>query len=480
MKGPLFNKSVSRLSTRDNLGIKGPYTSISRNICEIINTVTPTPFYWCFLTWIRYDAHQNKRVNLHNTEAFFKYLERQDYYFIVSSLLYAQENNIEPGPIVGKDNVIEKIKNYDLLYPVEHKYYSAEYRGMNYYPAGLETSGLFRYKENEQTKMPYITKKGEELALAFEKVIKDTQYYKYYRLNDESVPKDVLLEYANVINIRLDGFDECKKILKEVFFDQNVRKNLCSCCDYINYINKVFGEESFTLKNLRNILFEKSHSSLPEQLQDIAKSWEIAIGREYFTLGIEIIWQQLTRVLNASPMNKKTWIAETLKKQKDLSYLEMNVSEYLKTCVYEFDKREDLIYHANREKEIVNNSLTDGLGIMLESYNRFYQREDFSELHNSFLDEDHESISLKDWFDLVNKYSNKTVKELLEFIMENYCIFQHYKTAINKLSYNIDGFYYELSDKGTYFFKLAASVDFRGNRLLQLHKVMKDLDMIEV
>ena len=54
-KGPRLNNISRNFTTRDSLGIEGVATSISAEICPIVNTVTPRPFYWAFITWCYYD-----------------------------------------------------------------------------------------------------------------------------------------------------------------------------------------------------------------------------------------------------------------------------------------------------------------------------------------------------------------------------------------------------------------------------------------
>ena len=43
-KGPRLNNISRNFTTRDSLGIEGVATSISAEICPIVNTVTPRPF----------------------------------------------------------------------------------------------------------------------------------------------------------------------------------------------------------------------------------------------------------------------------------------------------------------------------------------------------------------------------------------------------------------------------------------------------
>ena len=53
-RGPRLNNIAKNFTTRDSLGIEGVATSISADICPIVNTVTPRAFYWPFMVWIYY------------------------------------------------------------------------------------------------------------------------------------------------------------------------------------------------------------------------------------------------------------------------------------------------------------------------------------------------------------------------------------------------------------------------------------------
>ena len=87
---------------------------------------------------------------------------------------------------------------------------------MQYFNAGLFSMGYIFYRKDENGKkadFPTLTGDCEKMALAFQNVIKDTEYFKNteYRLKENPVPREVLVEYGNIINLALKGFDDCKK-----------------------------------------------------------------------------------------------------------------------------------------------------------------------------------------------------------------------------------------------------------------------------
>lgn len=81
------------------------------------------------------------------------------------------------------------------------------------------------------------------MAKAFEAVIKDTEYYKFYRRKDKAVPRSVLEEYGKVINIGLKGFDKCKSLLWHHMFEDDRAiqlktrsQQLMECSRYLDVI----------------------------------------------------------------------------------------------------------------------------------------------------------------------------------------------------------------------------------------------------
>ena len=50
-KGPQINNTSRTFTTRDSVGIEGIANTISADLCPVVNTVTPRPYYWAFITW---------------------------------------------------------------------------------------------------------------------------------------------------------------------------------------------------------------------------------------------------------------------------------------------------------------------------------------------------------------------------------------------------------------------------------------------
>lgn len=485
MRGPLFNKNITKETTRDNLGINSVFSSMTADLCPVINTVTPSPFYWTFLSWVYYDAHENAHIKLTDTRLYREYIRRQEFYMILACVLAYKDDEINK-PLNGKDNV-QAYANKDkkkILFEFYNDYYG-DSGGMNYYTGGLATLKLFEDTSN-LNRYPHITELGKKMALAFEYKIKDTRYYKEYRLGFEKVPKNVLIEYAQCINASLIGFDECKGILRDsLFSDKDERLHLCYTRDYLLFVHKNISNLNMIKHNeMREILYEKfaynnkDIYNLSDEMNWISRGWELAIGRQYFALGVDILWSYLLKVLNANPMNLNNWINEMISYVSD-DLLVKKVSEVVENSYFSFEERENTIEFIRKEKVPSGSHIIFGIKMMMEVYNRFYNQDDLmnDKMYLDFLNRNFDNLSLIHWFEDVNNFKDKSVKEFLMFLLENYCIKQHLRTAKRKMYTGRDGYYIE-EINGCYYRIRGHGIGFQGNRIMQFIEVMKTLDML--
>ena len=488
---PLLNDTKVKFSPRDPLGIEGVFTSISADLCPVISTVTPRAFYWPFMCWIYYDAYRNSVIKkFTDSEYFIKFLRRQDYYFILANRI---ADNPDRFGLVGRQKVAEDYEaNKPGPFPFNEKYYEVEYGGMQNYSAGCFRMGFITLYDKEHDialqGLPRLNPHGEIMAKAFEAVIRDTIYYKNYRLTDEPVPHDVLSEYGKVINIGMKGFDECKALLRTQMFGLN--SGLSMCADYARKIYCLAGNKNPDQKKARYFLFDYFSSAgenhpYPNEIQSSITGWEIAVGRQYFVIGIEIIWKYMLQSLTA-PFTLQEWIDHVLKTAQFSVSLNCTLKSILPLCYFSFIDREALIVRAQKEDMDVH-SVENGLMLALSVYNRFSDRNDLGDCEK-LLDygkgqvTGRGSFSLNEWKDLILRYENKTVREFLVYIMEECIINRHIRTCFDKLtrsSNNVYGFRFErmgdLYVKNEYGFQ----VGFQGNRFIQLMQVMADLDMFD-
>lgn len=477
--GPLLNKNkIERdFSSRDSLGIEGVAASIQAEICTVVNTVTPRAFYWAFMVWIYYDFYIRSGIREKTYDNFIKHLRRQDFFFVAATLL----SNNNADNLVGKRNVSRIL---DVEGPVQFNdnYYRVKIGGMQYYGAGCVSRDLIKSTDEDGNayELPRLNAVSKQIGEGFEKVIKNTRYYKEYRLSDKPVPRDILIEYGNVINIELKGFDEVKAVLKHRLFDTDAQ--LRTCAKYVDYLYNNYAVHHLNDSICRKLLFDHTTEAemvidIPNDLKLIADEWEIVIGRMYFTTGLEMLWKPMLERIN-SPKTKTEWIEDIL----DFSSFSFNINDPLAdavtSCIYDFKTREAMISKSRSGKQS-ETSVEDGLKLLFSVYNWLAHRPDFGDAERYlFFGNDSNSISLKTFMNTIDDYMGRPLLDFIIFIMDKWIIDQHYNTAFEKLFYNVDGFFYEIID-GKYLKRHSFYIDFQGNRMIQLMNVMKDLDMLK-
>ena len=487
-RGPILNDISRSFTTRDSLGIEGVATTIQASICPIINTVTPRVFYWPFLVWIYYDYYRFSGVEKVSSDTFSAYLKRQDYFFIMANLL------TEGSDQTGLNGKQQTLKDIDLApkgpYSYNPSYFKSNYGGMQYYNAGCLSMYFIVDRDPENDKplsVPKLTKEGEQLALAFQSVIKDTQYYKQYRTRNTPVPRNVLEEYGRVIRFDFQGFTKCKEIMKKYFFEdtraiqlQARSELLTESREYVELMVRHYNIPQMRGLELRRALYDYRINGIkiiiPDTLRAVAHKWEIATGRQYFTLGLEMIWKKMLEQLSF-PMTKVEWIRSVFSNSKFSLALQKPLINVIDESYMFFDDIEEAISYAIRSQKM-EECVENGLRIILSVYSRFSERTDLGD-EKAFMEygADTQSIAMIELFEKVKEYSEQPCEAFFQFIMEEWLIEQHFITAFGKMLQGRDGFYYELID-GRYIRKNYFYIDFQGIRLTSLAQVMRDLDIL--
>ena len=488
-KGPKFNKP-SRFTTRDSLGINSVAASIQAELCPVVNTVTPRAFYWPFMVWNYYDYLTNVKNAERTVKAFDEpYLKKNDYFFVLSNLI---TNNPDKYNLVGQQKTDTDLHNNPTgPYAYNKDYFVTRYGGMQYYNAGCLTLGFITDRTDEKKfDLPRLTREiGKPMAKAFEEVIKDTEYYRHYRLSNDPVPYDVLRQFGEVVTLDLHNFDKCKALMRKALFEpvnntQLDNRLLIRSAEYAEFIYRdceAFrgkGVADFRLEDVREVLFDYyspsgEHRDHDRSLDDIIMRWEILVGRQYFTMALELIWKQLMMTLE-SPMSGNDWLKTTIESSEHQLSLDHPIGEYIPSCNYTFSERERMIAKGYRETKDTSGNFDTALRLLFSLYNRFSQREDVdAALLNAGGD-----ISLTGLFELINEYQDKSVSDFLQYIIKNWIIAKHQTTALNKMIYGRDGYFFERIE-GLYSRRVIPSPDFQGIRMMQLMQVMKDLDMLE-
>ncbi len=483
-RGPKLNNISKNFTTRDSLGIEGVAATIQGEVCPIVNTVTPRAFYWPFMVWIYYDFYKYSGIEDYNYTAFDQYLKRQDYFFVLATLL--TEGSDQVGLVGKQQTELDILNNPVGPYAFNPRYFKTRFGGMQYYNAGCLSMYFVTDHDDSTGKeyaLPRLSQHGEKLAKAFENVISNTRYYKEYRRNDKLVPKDVLEEYGQVIDFGLKGFDECKTILREYLFEKfSVRSELLSDNGkYIKYIIDNYGVKDWNRAICRQMFFDFELSNgdkiqIPDDLTVVSRRWEIVVGRQYFTTGLEMIWKFILEILN-EPLTANEWI-ESIFSESDFSYdIEGEVAAILPECNYSYSDREEIISAASHNQN-QRHMLENGIKIILSTYNRFYNRSELGDERNFFdYGSDSNSVPFSELFETVEEYKTESIKKLMVYVIKNWIIEQHYATAFEKMLQNRDGFYFEIVDD-RYVKKHDFDMRFQDIRMTSLKQVMTDIDML--
>ncbi len=482
-KGPQINIETRNFTTRDNLGIEGASLTMQGDLCPIVTTVTPRVFYWVFLVWNYYNYLVNTdkwKWDQFNTD----WAKRNDYYFVLSNLL--TKGSYVAG-LAGQEKTLEDLqKNPTGDYYYNTKYLLATLGGMQYYNGGCMTMGFITdvSQDGNSFSFPRITEeKGKPLALAFQKAIEDTAFFRDYRKGKQPIPKHVLEELGQKLSFSLSGFDECKKLMREALFspvsNQRVdNRNLIDSKDLLLFLYQNYkGFNNPTYAQMRNALYDffsprGDQQAYPEQLKEVVLGWEVVIGRQYLTVGIELIWRNMLEKLEKEiTLTEKNWIDACIDSaEKSIDWSD-TVESVASKCNFDFNTRERLFSDSAGTKAIEK-----GMQLILSVYERFKDRDDVNQYYMSL----GAPVSMNDVIQTIDLYREKSFKELVAFVMSKWTLHQHINTAVRKMLEGRDGFYVECVD-GSYFYRGHSMYPaFQGIRLIQLLQVMKDLDMLEV
>ncbi len=451
-------------------------------ICPVVTTVTSRPYYWVLFTWANYDYYRHEDELKDVFKSADEYIRKTNYFITCGALLNGFR---EIRNFIGSDSIDGS--GVLLHNPVPYnKDYVKGLSTMAYYRAGIaagEAAMNLVISENVDTGEKYTKPKmsysGEQLAKAFEKVLQGTVYYQKYRFSTSSVPKEVLMELGQIIRVDLSTLPECRELIKGYLFERDRLRKLQECKNYLDYIYKDTGNDFADRGQLREILFDRYSSQsqanpLPDELKEIAGEWETVVGRHYFTVGLQMIWKYMTEVLS-EPMDLQSWIQLSMDDAVAPFDPEQPLELIINQLNLNHEQCEAMAEKARRN--ISADSVWNGLLLTLMVYNRFHTRADLSERAKSFyyFGSDDSSVSMNQYFEKVEEYKNRPIREFVDYIMQYYIVRQHMETAFMKLiRNNVDGFYIE--QIGRQYRRLHVfDFAFQGLRMEQLASVMRDL-----
>lgn len=479
-KGPKFNNIKRKFVYRNSMGYDEVINSLQDKTSPIITNVTDNIYYFSFIVWSMNDYLSNTSVEQRTSSNMDNYFKLQNFFFTTSFLL----NNIDLTGASGSQYIQDYVKkNESDTFIYDENYIDTLQTTMGYYKPGLDPLFLIKSEtlEGEQLPCPQVTSYGKELAEVFENIIKDTEYFKNYRQSD-TVPKNVLKELGNKVNIYMKGMDSLQRKMEEVLFNNKYNKdNLISVTlnkDFLIYTKNKYNCD--IRKDIRKIEFDyysprSLNYKIPRELERTAKEWEIVMGRQYFTLGLNMIWKHMLNILN-KPMTEEQWMNNAKEEIiKDLDN-EITLDKLRLNCNYSYEEREEMIKAG--VKIIQSNLLVDGLKLILSIYNRFENRDDLGKEYEEMfgIKDDFDTIPLVLFFENIKNYKNNKAIDYLEMLMKK-LIRQNKIIGYKKLKRGKNAYYYEYSNG--YYFKIANfEYDYSGNRLINVIRALEDLNML--
>ena len=478
-KGPLFNNIKRDFATRNSMGYDEVINSLQDKASPIITNVTENVFYIAFIVWSMNDYINSTDYSERTNANMNKHFKLQNFFFTTSFLL----KNIELSGASGSSYIRDYInKNNSDIFEYNEDYIETLQTTIGYYKPGLVPLFLIKNEtlEGEILKYSQVTPYGKELANVFESEIKDTEYFKSYR-NSTTVPRKVLLELGNKVNLYMRGMTKLQKKIEEVLFDNKYNKeNLKALSldkDYLLYTRNKY--KCNLKKELRKIEFDYYsprgfNYELPVELRKTANNWEIIMGRQYYTFGLSMIWKHMLFLLD-EPMTEEKWIDKALKKIKeDLS--DITIEQLKEDCNYSCEEIDNMA--KLNIKQVESNLLVDGLKLILFIYNRFENRNDLGKEYDVMFGKKdaYDTMPLISFFESVKKHKKEKVIDFLEILMKR-LIIQNKIIGFKKIQNGKNGYYYEYSNG--YYFKISDfEYDYAGNRLFNVIKALEDLNMM--
>lgn len=477
--GPKFNNIKRDFAKRNSMGYDEVINSLQEQASPIITNVTDNVFYIGFIIWSINDYLNNTEEKFRSTSGMNSHFKIQNYFFTTSFLLKDINSVGASGNEYIRGYVIRNKTDMFEYYP---NYIETLQTTMGYYKPGLTPLFLLMTEttDGESLKYPHITPYGIELANVFESIIKNTEYFKKYR-NSTTVPRNVLVELGNCVNLHMKNIPALQKKIYEILFDNKYNKeylkNLSLNKDYLLYTFDTY-KCNFN-DEIRKILYDyysprSLNKFLPKELENTAKMWEIILGRQYFTIGLSMIWKHVLNLLD-EPMVEDKWIEKVRNKILENLNSDETVELLLSKSNFTYEEREEML--KIRVRQIRSNLLVDGLKIMLSVYNRFDNREDLTDYSEMFGTSDtYDTIPLIVFFDSVKKYKKDSAVDFLIVIMKR-LILQNKMIGYKKLQRGKNGYYYEYNN-GYYFKLLDYEYDYAGNRMFNIYRALEDLNLL--
>jgi len=517
---PFWTRKIE-LSKRmmDPLGLARVSERITSDLLPGITTTTTVARNYSFYCWAIYDYL--KKGNVRNRSQFADEIVRRENAFVLGCLLHHEKDDKFKTPIgvnVGR-RVLEKSKrvirmNFRVSKSDPEGFYGLYYRGP------MNALGLIR----KGRRFDFLTKWGKQVALAYEKNIKQTKYYKKY-VKRKVISKSVLREYGKKACVcMLKKKTKERELLRKIFLSKNLseatlehsrRDTLLTILKMIKKCdekNVFFDDWVF-----RNIIFysqfsdgKRCYKFNSSKFEEIKERWRLFQFHEYFSYALETILHVFVKELKLREggltmdvfleivSDYKKVIEEKLSiKLKDKRMIDIinhilslfECEEFGKNSSLIFDRKCTLFSKQNEENIIIeienliekdeNSSDLIGLCVILLIllFIRFFHYyNSFDKTYVWYRDISAGELGLISFTtEIRGKINDFTLDDFLKYVLGS-VISYHNFIAINKMTYGNDTFRFrEIS--GRYFFVRDFEPTWRSTKMNGVLGILEDLGL---
>jgi len=518
---PVWTRQVE-LTQRmmDPLGLARVSERITSDLLPGITTTTTVARNYSFYCWAIYDSL--KRGNVRNRSQFANEIVRRENAFVLGCLLHHEKDEELFKNPIGVNVGRRVLENSKRVIRMDFRVSKSDPEGFYglYYRGPMNNLGLIR----RGRRFDFLTKLGKEVALAFEKNIKQTKYYKKY-IERKVIPKSVLRGYGKKACIcMLKKKTKERELLRKIFLSKNLpeatlkysrRDTLLMILEMI----KKCDEKSvfFDDRVFRNIIFysqfsdgKKNYRFTHSKFKEIKERWRFFQFHEYFSYALETILHVFVKELKLREKgltkdeflemvsDYKKIIEEKLStKVKDKRLIDIinrilalfGCGKFGKGSSLIFDQKCTLSSKINEESITIeiddmiekdgNSSDLIGLCVILLLFlfiRFFHYYNSFDETYIWYHDISAGELGLISFTSEIRQKVNEfTLDEFLKYVLES-VIFYHNIIAYNKMTYGNDTFRFrEIS--GRYFFVRDFEPTWRNTKMSGVLGILEDLGL---
>lgn len=333
---PIYNDKGGE----DFLGLRAVQGRITGYLLPGIITITPRARYYSFYSWLLLEYANNHPKGW----SLGKFIHRREQIFALANLAYTAiaEDTPSTGGMIGLIKLRKHWKDYQEYAKIPltvDNYLRASLGGYGQYTGVMRSLNLIRTNEDNDDDLEVLPK-GQELAQAFAKAIKQTKYYKERATYDtaQTIPRTVLEEYGKKCHLSyLSLSPDRDPILETLFaFDSkyqlprpnsdtptrgNMRGTLGLILDMMDQAEDGFYVYEFRRAITYGLCPDYSPYQPAQALRPILAHWQMFQLREYYVYALYNLWRYFLNWLKHAGRQSLRTFCDHLNETVDLARL---------------------------------------------------------------------------------------------------------------------------------------------------------------